>query len=247
MHSDRRMVRGLVARACALAALSLGACGHSSGFSQAAMRDGNASAPPEINESEVEAAFALRPQLPKPYRIGVVFRPFMKDTEQDDEALWRWTGEQKRAVLDLWKPLRASGEVADLFAIEPSTIAGDDLRAIRIAAARHGADAVLVVSGEDEARHSENAWAASYVALLPLLFAPGSELEVRFSAHAEMWDVRNEYLYLSAGAESEAHQQRALCWLDRREATEQAQIESVALLAGELERRFAGLHATAQR
>src|SRR5690349_5978111 len=56
-------------------------------------------------------------------------------------------------------------------------------------------------------------------ALLPLLAAPGTELDVLFSAHAEMWDVRNEYLYLSAEAESEVIQQRPLAWIDREQAT----------------------------
>jgi hypothetical protein len=222
--------------------VSLAACAGNTGFHQAAARDA-VSAPPEINEHEVEAAFALRPQLPKPYRLGVFFRPNPKAA---DEPGWRWEPEHKRAILGIRKALRASGEVADVFAIDEATAASDSLRAIRIAAARHGADAVLVVSGGDEVEQSSNGWAVSYAALVPLLFAPGSELEVRFSTHAEMWDVRNEYLYLSAQAEEEAHQQRALCWLDTEAATEQAQTASVELLGAELTQRFAGLHASAR-
>jgi hypothetical protein len=221
----------------------LTACGGTTGFQQSTARDA-VSAPPEINESEVAAAFALRPQLPKPYRVGVFFRP---NASSADEPQWRWDPEHKRAVLGIAKALRASGELGDVFAIDEGTAASDDLRAIRIAAARHGADAVLVVSGGDEVRESLNGWAASYAALLPMLFAPGSELEVRFTTHAELWDVRNEYLYLSARAEEEAHQQRALCWLDSEAAIEQAQAASVKLLVGELEQRFAGLHAVAKR
>ena len=233
-------------RSIPMAALMLAcvhACGGSTGFYQATARDAAASEPPEVNDSEVEAAFALRPQLPKPYRMGVFFRP-NPDTAEEPE--WRWDPEHKRAILGIAKALRASGEVADVFAIDQATNTGGDLRAIRIAAARHGADAVLVISGGEEVRQSLNGWAASYAALVPLLFAPGSELEVRFSTHAEMWDVRNEYLYLAAEAEEEAHQQRALCWLDQEAAIEQAQKASVKLLAGELEQRFAGLHATAR-
>jgi hypothetical protein len=238
----------LIATTLAVFTLALTACGGSSGFEQAALRDTNASKQPEINESDVAAAFALRPQLPKPYRVGVVFRPIGRNApEPDSDKPWRWDIEHKNALLKLRKSLRASGEVTDVFAIDAHTVVGDDLRAIRIAAARHGADAVLVVSGEDVAEHGTNAWAASYVALLPLLFAPGSELDVTFTAHAELWDVRNEYLYLSAEAESETHQQRALCWLDRREATTKAQSQAVALLTKELEQRFAGLNASASR
>jgi hypothetical protein len=220
------------------------ACGGSTGFYQPAPRDPATLAAPTINEDQVRAAFELRPQLPRPYRLGVFFR-----TPADDsiDAPWRWDAAHKRAVLGFSKAVHKSGEVSDVFAIDDATSAADDLRAIRIAAARHGADAVLVVSGKDEVRRSSNAWAASYVALLPMLFAPGSELDVTFFAHAEMWDVRNEYLYLSAEAEGEVNQQRALCWLDRRGATQKAQKESVSLLVSELEGRFAGLHAGAPR
>jgi hypothetical protein len=227
-----------------LACLWLCACAASTGFHQPTPREPATLTAPTVNEDQVRAAFELRPQLPKPYRLGVFFR-----TPADDsvDALWRWDAAHKHAVLEFSKAVRKSGEVADVFAIDSATSAGDDLRAIRIAAARHGADAVLVVSGRDEARRSSNAWAASYVALLPMLFAPGSELDVTFFAHAEMWDVRNEYLYLSAEAEGEINQQRALCWLDRRGATQAAQKQSVKLLAGELEQRFAGLHAGAPR
>lgn len=238
----------IIATSFTILTLTTTACAGSSGFEQVALRDASASKQPEINESQVADAFALRPQLPKPYRVGVVFRPIGKNAPQpDSDEPWRWDIEHRNALLKIRKSLRASGEVADVFAIDAHTVVGDDLRAIRIAAARHGADAVLVVSGEDVAEHGSNAWAASYVALLPLLFAPGSELDVTFTAHAELWDVRNEYLYLSAEAESEAHQQRALCWLDRREATTKAQTQAVALLSRELEQRFAGLNASASR
>ena len=227
---------------CALLA-PMHACGGSTGFQQPTVRDPVSTAP-AINESEVAAAFALRPQLPKPYRLGVYFRP---NPDTSDEPEWRWDPEHKRAILDIAKSLRASGEVADVFAIDPTTAVTDDLRAIRVAAARHGADAVLVVSGGDEEQQALNGWAVTYAAILPMLFAPGSELDVRFSTHAEMWDVRNEYLYLSASAEEESHQQRALSWIDGEAAIAEAQKGSVKLLAGELEQRFAGLHAMAAR
>jgi hypothetical protein len=220
-------------------ALSLGACGGSSGFQQAALRERVSPAAPQVNEREVDAAFALKPQLPKPYRLGVYFREVPADAENRH---WRWAPEHKQAILGMAGALRTGGEIADVFAIGGRTVAGDDLRAIRIAAARHGADAVLVVSGGDQAESANNAWAFSYVALLPMLFAPGTELEVRFLAHAEMWDVRNEYLYLAAEAESEVRQQRAPCWIDRQQATRSAQEQATDLLAAELRQRLGRLH-----
>ena len=226
------------------ACVFLCACGGSTGFHQSTPRDPATLAAPVVNEDQVRTAFELRPQLPKPYRLGVFFR-----TPADDsvDASWRWDAAHKRAVLGFSKAVRKSGDVSDVFAIDGATSTIDDLRAIRIAAARHGADAVLVVSGRDEARRSSNGWAASYVALLPLLFAPGSGARCHLLRACRDVGCAQRVPVSSAEAEGEVNQQRALCCLDRRGATRQAQKESVNLLVSELEQRFAGLHAGAPR
>lgn len=218
----------------------LAACGGSSGFQQATLRQAAESTPPEVNDSEVERAFELRAQLPRPYRLGVVFRD---PAGLAKDAAWRWEPEHRERVLRKVEALEGKGQVAAAFAIARSTMVGDDLRAIRIAAARHGADAVLVVSGRDEVEQAWNGWAASYVALLPILFAPAVDFEVRFTAHAELWDVRNEYLYMAAEGEARIDQNVALPFVDREAADAQAQGEALELLGKELERRLRRLHA----
>ncbi len=75
-----------------------------------------------------------------------------------------------------------------------------------------------------------------------MLFAPGNDLKLLFTACAELWDVRNGFLYLGAEAESEVHQTRATAWIDRREAVEQARDEALGLLGAELRQRFDNLH-----
>jgi hypothetical protein len=220
------------------------ACGGSFGAQQPGVREELSLGTPQVDRPEIDQVLALRPQLPKPYRLGVFFRA---NPAKADDATWRWAAEQKQAILELEPALQASGEVSALFAVGDATMVGWDLPAIRVAAARNGADAVLIVSGADEVKQSSNGWALAYLALLPLLAAPGTELDVLFSAHAEMWDVRNEYLYLSAEAESEVVQQRPLAWIDREQATRGAQVEATELLANELGKRFELLHATAQR
>lgn len=221
----------------------LAACAGSSGFQQSTVRDTEAERRPTVNDKRVEQAFALRPQLPKPYRLGVYFR----DAESTGaEAAWRWEPKHRDAILALEKHLVGKGEVSDVFSVGHGAVAGDSLPDIRVAAARHGADAVLIVSGIDEAERSANGWAATYAAVLPLFFAPGNDLDVVFTTHAEMWDVRNEYLYLAAEAEAESHQRRALPYIDVEEAIEESQAEAVTLLATELQGRFDRLHAVTQ-
>jgi hypothetical protein len=163
--------------------------------------------------------------------------------EEGQERAWRWQPEQRRRVLELLEALEAGAEVGAVFTIARATVLGDDLGSFRVAAARHGADAVLVVSGREDVERTANLWALSYLALVPVLFAPAQELDARFLAHAELWDVRNEYLYLAAEAEADASQTRPLPFIDRQEATLAAQNEAMKLLGQELQLRVSRLHA----
>jgi hypothetical protein len=219
------------------------ACGGSTGFQQPAPRAADISGAPQVvNDSEVERAFALRAQLPKPYRLGVLFRDPPPSAEPGEPEPWRWQVEHRAQLVAALETQQDKGELGAVLSIARSTVTGDDLRAYRIAAARQGADAVLVVSGSDRVERDSNAWAATYFAIVPMLFAPGSELRVDFATHAELWDVRNEYLYLAAEAEARAEQKRAFPYLDREAASAEAQRASLSLLAEELKKRFARLH-----
>ena len=223
----------------ALALVLLVACASSGGFEQPAPRV-PASDAPVINDDDVERAFALQAQLPKPYRMGVLFRDPKRGSEQEVE--WRWEPEHREAVLKALEPLAGKGELGAVYSIARTTVVGDDLHAIRVAAARQGIDAVLVISADNKIERSANGWAMTYLAVLPMLFAPGSDLRVDFTTHAELWDVRNEYLYLAAEADSRVEQSRALPYIDLEEANAKAQKESLDLCVRELQRRFVALH-----
>lgn len=221
--------------------LFLGACAGSVGFEQPAPRAAAATAgAPVVNNDEVRRAFDLQAQLPKPYRLGVLFRD--PPEAGDETSAWRWEVEQRAQLIKALEALEGKGEIDTVVAIARATVVGDDLQAIRVAAARQGVDAVLVVSGSDVVEHGANGWVATYIALLPMLFAPGTEVRVDFTAHAELWDVRNEYLYLAAEAEARAEQARAVPFIDVEEASADARDASLELLIRELEKRFARLH-----
>jgi len=220
-------------------AILVAACGGSAGFQQAAPRM-PVSKEPVTNDDEVKRAFELQAQLPKPYRLGVLFL----DTPPGagEERAWRWEPEHRSQLMKALEAIEGKGEIGTVVSIARAAVVGDDLHAIRVAAARQGVDAVLVVTGSDAVEHALNGWATTYLAVLPMLFAPGTELRVDFTIQAELWDVRNEYLYLAAEAEARAEQARAFPYIDREEASAQAQTESLDLLVHELEKRFAKLH-----
>jgi hypothetical protein len=211
------------------------ACASSQGFEQPAPRKLPAHATPVVNDAEVAKALNLQAQLPQAYRLGVYFRD---DGTAADGQPFRWTGEQRTQLLRALESLEGKGTLARVFPIAASLVASDELAAIRVGAARHGADVVLVLSSETVAERSLTGWAASYVALLPMLFAPGNALQVRCNLHAELWDVRNEYLYLAAESESEVKQVRALAHIDAEEGDLRARKQALELLTRELQKRL---------
>jgi hypothetical protein len=193
--------------------------------------------PPEAaavvtDDSTVEMELARRPQLPARPRIAVGFVP--PAVPYDESDAWRWQFAERQAVV-------ASGDAAPsvtLFPLTDTPAESAGLAALRVAAAQQGADAVLSVDGRVEERETGNGWAVTYALVLPLLFAPGADLETVFTTRATLRDVRNGYVYLSAEAEAEVTQRRAHLWIDRHAAREQGRREAIACLAQELKRRL---------
>ncbi len=128
-----------------------------------------------------------------------------------------------------------------MFVINPSVVSGTDLKSLRLAAAQHGADALLVVTGATEVDSYHNSWAWTYVALATMLFVPANELNVLFMARAALWDVRNQYLYMTAEAESTKSQTRPAASVDERSALAEAKEESLESLNAEIARMAEGL------
>jgi hypothetical protein len=116
-----------------------------------------------------------------------------------------------------------------------------------LAAARHGADALLVVQAACDQIRDTNGWAATYALVIPVLFAPAGELETVFHTNATMFDVRNGYLYMAAESEAENEQKRAHVWLDSDEGLEVARAKAIEDLGKELGEQLEGMHAQAER
>ncbi len=185
-----------------------------------------------FDDARIEQALAKRPQLPERVRIAVLFRA---PPDGGEDPSWRWDFEERERVVAAGRDLPR----VDLFPLAGA--AGADLGAIRLAAAEHGADAVLIVGGSAEYETDGTPWVVTYPLVLPLLFAPAQELETRFHIAAAMYDVRNGFLYLTAEAEAVDEQRRAHLWTDREDGVDAAKPRSVERLSAELSRRLAHL------
>jgi hypothetical protein len=137
--------------------------------------------------------------------------------------------------------LRREGIASQVVAIADETISGTDLRAIRLAAARHGSDAVLVVSGAADVDRYNNASAALYVTLVGYWIVPGTNADALFLASGTLWDVRNEYLYLSAQAEATEARVGPGGWLEDAHVIAAAKKKALPALREELLKRMRSL------
>jgi hypothetical protein len=222
-------------------AFFLTACSYSNGFHRDRARE-EAAGPPEITDASIQSALAKRPQLPKPFRLGIYFREPIRGLAGGYLApeKTRFSGEEKAAVLD-WARHLPAAEVRDVIAITEGAEQGADLRSIRLAAARHGADAVLVVGGASEESESANSLSLLNLLVAPAFFVHGSEVETLFVAHAALWDVRNEYLYLNGEAEAEAKRGRPLLFKETEQQAAGTRREALEKLRGELAAQFGAL------
>lgn len=181
----------------------------------------------QVDDQRIAQALAQRPQLPDRILVGVYFR------DPSDDS-WTWDFDDRRRVVEASDDI----EGVDLFPISQAFVEGTDLMSLRLAAAHHGAHALVVVEGRVEQRTRDNAWMATYPLLLPILFAPAQELDTWFNTDAMMYDVRNGFLYLSAESEAHQAQQRAHIWIDGREGVEVARGRAIEHLREELVERL---------
>jgi hypothetical protein len=194
----------------------------------------------EVTEADIARALELRPQLTFPFRLAVWFRPPRVEHEWREEHL-RWRDENRETVLGALRPLAAEGIVSEVVAITDSTIVGDDLRAARLAAARHGADALLVVGGASDVDRYSNPASVLYATIVGLWIVPGSRADGIFLATASLWDVRNEFLYATAEVEETSGKTRPFALLEEDEVVAVARRNAMGSIAKELANRVRSL------
>jgi hypothetical protein len=186
------------------------ACSSARGFDRGAL-DAILASEATVTDEDVERVLALKPQLPRPFKLGIFLKqPSAASASRLSPAAldWSWLPADKDALLRVGAALEEDGLVAQTVLVGGTLVEGEDLRSIRLAAARHGVDAVLVVSGVADVDRYNNGLAATYVLLVTPFFVPGTVVDGIFVAHAALWDVRNEYLYAAVEADGSASETR---------------------------------------
>lgn len=237
--------RQALVHAVAIFTLISAGCASSRGFNRGTLREtlrGSVESRAVVDDAQIAKVLQLKAQLPKPFKVAVYFTE--PATVNYRPPQWRWAESDKTEIMKLADSLKAIGEISDVVIMNPDTTTGEDLKALRLAAARHGAHALLVVSGVKDVDTYANNWAWTYVALLPMLFVNGTDADVLFMARATLWDVRNEFLYMSAEGEGLNKQKGPVGLMDDKLLIEKAKVEAVARLSTEISSQIKEIAAT---
>lgn len=212
----------------------LSACS-SKGFNKEVLRQElQAGETRQVTDEEIKKVLELKPQLPKPFKVGVYF----VDNNHQNWDL-RWNSEDKQMIMQLEEELKKTGEVSKMFLINESVVGGKDLKSIRLAAAHHGADALLMISSTSATEQYQNMAGLSYILILPALVVPGTITDALFITRAALWDVRNEYLYMAVESESFKRKKAPPISSDGHEELKKAKRDSMNGLRAEILRMAA--------
>ncbi len=179
------------------------ACTQSRGFDRNQLR-GQIQPPTTIATQETQETVGSQTQLPKPFKLALYFSPSGMDSA--NQFGWNWGGEDTDQLVALQEELASQGIVSQILPLPDSQVVGDDVQAIRSAAAHAGADAVLVVNGISDVDRYNNDLGMTYALLITPFFVPGTEVDSLFMVNATMWDVQEEYVYLSVETEGTAQE-----------------------------------------
>lgn len=174
-----------------------------------------------LSDNQIAAVRDKRPELPKPFNMAVYFK------QPDKKADWRWTREDKDGVL---RTVGSKKSVKYAFELINTSGKDEELESLRMMSAQQGADALLVIQGVGEVETDANGLALSYIALVPMLFANGNDVESAFVTQAVLWDVRNAYVHLGTQSEGDWLMKRPLAFRQKDRALEKAKEESLQQL-----------------
>lgn len=186
-----------------LLTLFLYGCASSTGFNRPELRT-QLEPKAVITDKDIQQALEAKPQLPKPFRLAVYFRQENPAPYFYYGAQWNveWDPDDKKQMIDQLNKLVTKGEISEIILLNDSVVEGQNNKALRLAAAQTGADAVLICSAVSDIDRYNNKLGPAYALILPCFFLPGTEIDALVMMNATMWDVRNNYLYMSVESEN---------------------------------------------
>ncbi len=210
----------------------LAGCAH--GFNRDLLQERLNDGSLQVTDTAIAEARSLKPQLKLPCRVAF----YLKPSNQGD---WRWTTEDRAALEPLTAALKRDGFATEVFAL-PEMLGGKgELKDLRLAAAKCGADVLLVVNGASQSDKYKNPAALLYLTIVGGYVVPGDHVDSLFVIEGCLFDVDNGFLYTSAQAEGVGKIVRPSFLIEEKDAVAKAKKKALGQFADELLGQMKGL------
>ena len=193
----------------------------------------------QTTDTAIANVRGLKPQLQFPCRIAIYLKP--------GEHEWRWTPDDKTAMLKWANELKQAGIASDVFALPDLVANADgktDVRALRIAAARCGADVLFVIHGAVQTEGHKNLASVFDLTIVGGFIIPASHRDSLFTIEGILLDVDNGYIYTAVQAEGEGKIMRPTFVIEDKDAVDRAKFKALELFGGEVLAHMRALTAT---
>jgi rhombotail lipoprotein len=207
-------------------------CGCANGFDRAALQERLNDGSLQMPDAAIAEARATRPQLRFPCRIAVYLKPA-------DRGDWRWTPED-RAAMEPWAAaLKREGIASEVFPLpEMLTGKGGDVKELRLAAAKCGADVLFVIHGAAQTDSYKNVASVFNLTIVGGYVIPGSHKDSLFMMEGCLLDVDNGYIYTGVQAEGVGKIVRPTFVIEEKDAVALAKTKAIAQFGDEVLKRM---------
>ncbi|HYE99065.1 MAG TPA: hypothetical protein VEJ18_09150 [Planctomycetota bacterium] len=221
---------------------ALASVGCAANFDRASMEEKLWDGDPLFTDQDVEWVERLKPQLAIPFRLAVA-PPIREEYGVPPDPA------RSHAEIRAWaEPLLKSGVVSEVLVLPRMLLrtpvqgrhTHDYFKAVRVAAARVQADAVLFLTSVTEVEAYTNPLCILDATLVGLLVSPGHHREALTLVEGVLLDNRNEYVYWTGMTEGKGLTVGPLATVDGRTAARESRSDALrafgALLAQEAPR-----------
>jgi rhombotail lipoprotein len=237
----KEMKRKSIFIGIAISLLLLSGCALQKGLNRGAIKESMYSAQ-IVTDDEIKRVLELKPQVKFPFKLGIYFSDSLNGWCDGCHTKWK-KDEQDITWLD---PLKAEGIISEIIPISSITVAKDGdkysfLKSIRLAAARHNVDAVLVVDYNSGVDRYNNFSSFLYITIIGGYLIPGTHSDALVIMNGALWDVRNEYLYLTVEAEGTANKIGPAFLLEDKDSVQSAKESALKQFKDEVIKRMKNL------
>ena len=194
-------------------------CGCASGFDRAELQERLNDGSIQISDAAIAEARTVKPQLRMPCRVAVYLKPGDRE--------WSWTREDK-AMLEQWAAtLKHEGITAEVFPLPEMLVGKGEVKDLRLAAAKCGADVLLLLHGAAQTDCYKNPASVFNLTVIGGYIVPGSHCDALFMVEGCLLDVDNGYIYTAAQAEGEGRIIRPSFVIENTDAIARAKTQAI--------------------